>query len=193
MRITCAANNCQGYLPGNYKLYWSQVWDPLRSRNEAAFMWFIWHKVVAINEWRAYIALVSISKQCVFCLLNTNESIKHKFWGCIQPRRAWRWAMFTMHELCGVRIGNHDSLKWKQACLGNKSLRNTVEIIKIWHLLGGITLWTIPIECNNKVFNCEQWHESKVKHHIWDELIIYAKAAWESVSEEIFGHNQLRS
>jgi hypothetical protein len=46
-------------------------------------------------------------------------------------------------------------------------------------------LWTIWIERNNKVFNYEHWHESKVKHRIWDELIIYAKAAWERVIKHI--------
>ena len=58
----------------------------------------IWHKAVVINEWRARIAPVSISKRCVFCLPNTSESVKHKFWDCIQARRAWRWATYIMHE-----------------------------------------------------------------------------------------------
>ena len=46
-------------------------------------------------------------------------------------------------------------------------------------------LWTIWIERNNKVFNHEQWRESKVKHRIRDELIIYAKTAWEQVIKHI--------
>jgi hypothetical protein len=28
-------------------------------------------------------------------------------------------------------------------------------------------------------------HESKVKHRIWDELVIFAKEAWERVFEQI--------
>ena len=56
---------------------------------------------------------------------------------------------------------------------------------KFWHLLRGLTLWTIWIEFNDKVFNHEQWHEFKVKHKIWDELLIYAKAAWEHVLNQI--------
>ena len=56
---------------------------------------------------------------------------------------------------------------------------------KIWHLLRGITMWTIWIKRNDKVFNHGQWHESKVKHKIWDELIIYAKATWNRVIEQI--------
>ena len=33
-----AGDKWQGYLPRNYKFFWSQVWDPLRSGKEAAFM-----------------------------------------------------------------------------------------------------------------------------------------------------------
>lgn len=35
------------------------------------------------------------------------------------------------------------------------------------------------------MFNPKHWHESKVKHRIWGELIIYAKAAWERVLKQI--------
>ena len=56
---------------------------------------------------------------------------------------------------------------------------------KIWHLLRSITLWTIWIEHNDKIFNHEQWHETRVKHRIWDELILYAKSAWERVLKQI--------
>jgi hypothetical protein len=46
-------------------------------------------------------------------------------------------------------------------------------------------MWTIWIERNDKVFNHEQWHVSKVKHQIWDSLIFYAKVAWKRVVEQI--------
>ena len=45
--------------------------------------------------------------------------------------------------------------------------------------------WTIWIERNDKVFKREQWHETKVKHRIWEELIYYAMAAWKRVLEDI--------
>ena len=81
----------QGYLPGYYcRFYWSQVLDLLQSEKEVMFMWLVWHKDVVVNEWRARIALASIYEQCVFCLPNTSESVKHNFWDCIQARRAWR-------------------------------------------------------------------------------------------------------
>lgn len=55
----------------------------------------------------------------------------------------------------------------------------------MWHLLQGVTLWTIWIEGNDMVFNCRQlsWRESKVKHLICDDLITYAKMAWARVTE----------
>ena len=58
-------------------------------------------------------------------------------------------------------------------------------MIKVWNLLRGITLWTMWIERNDKVFNHEQWYESKVKQRIWDDLIIYTKAVWKRVLEQI--------
>lgn len=68
-------------------------------------MWSIWHKAVEVNEWRACIAPASISKQYVFCLPYTSESVKHKFLDCIKTRRAWRWATCITYELCFARCG----------------------------------------------------------------------------------------
>ena len=34
--------------------------------------------------------------------------LKHKFWDYIQARRAWRWATYTMYELCGTCTDNYD-------------------------------------------------------------------------------------
>ena len=35
------------------------------------------------------------------------------------------------------------------------------------------------------MFNQAQWHEAKLKQHIWDALIIYAKMTWKRVLEQI--------
>ena len=39
-----------------------------------------------------------------------------------------------------------------------------VKRIKVWHLHHNIMLWMIWIEHNDRVFNQEQWDESKIKH-----------------------------
>jgi hypothetical protein len=69
--------------------------------------------------------------------------------------------------------------------VGRKDSQKIRQKNKIWHPLRGIALWIIWIERNDKVFNHEQWHESKVKHWIWDDLIVYVKAAWNRVIEQI--------
>ena len=103
----------------------------------------------------------------------------------IQARQAWRWTTFIMHELCGVRTSNYDSFNWKQALFRERIPKKYGKIIKICHLLRGITLWTIWIKQNDKVFNQTHWHESKIKQQVWDELIIYAKMAWKRVTAQI--------
>ena len=79
-----------------------------------------WSRAIAVNEWRARIALTFISKECVFYIPNTRETIKPKIWDCIQTRRVWRWATYIMHELCGVTTCNYDSLNWKQILFGER-------------------------------------------------------------------------
>jgi hypothetical protein len=52
------------------------------------------------------------------------------------------------------------------------------------HLLRGIIPpWMIWVEWNDKAFNQEQWHESNMKHLIWDNLIMYSKVAWAMMVE----------
>jgi hypothetical protein len=108
-------------------------------------------------------------------LKKTNPKI-HGF-----ARRAWKWTTYIVHELCGVRTGHLDSFNWKQAIFGERIPYKFRKMTKIWHLLRGITLWTIWVERNDKVFNQEQWHESKMKARIWDTLLMYAHTAWQRV------------
>ena len=68
-----------------------------------------------------------------------------------------------MHELCGVRMGNYDTFNRKQVLFGERMPKKKGKMIKVWHLLRGTLLWTIWIEGNDKVFNQEHWHKSKVK------------------------------
>ena len=84
-----------------------------------------------------------------------------------------------------MRKGNYDCFSWKQALFGERIPKRYGKMIKIWHMLRGIILWNIWIERNNRVFNQEQWHVSKAKQRIWDDLIIYAKASWNWVLEHI--------
>ena len=116
-----------------------------------------------------------------FCFLDTSGSVQHKFWGCIQARCTWWWVIFIMHELFWVRTGKYVDFNWKQALVRERISKRFAKKIKIWHLLWGIGLWTIWTQRNGRAFNHEQWLESKMKHLIWDDLIMYVKATWARV------------
>lgn len=64
--MTQAVGKWQSYFLGNYRFYKSQVWDPTGPNKETPFVWFIWHKAMVVNEWRAHITPTSISKQCIY-------------------------------------------------------------------------------------------------------------------------------
>lgn len=57
--------------------------------------------------------------------------------------------------------------------------------MKIWHLLRNITLMTIGIERKDWIFNHKLWHDSKVKHIIWNDIILYPKVTWERVVKNV--------
>ena len=151
---------CPNRLPllllGNYKFYGSQVWDPAHSDKEATFLWSIWHKVVTVNEWRACIALSSISKQCVFFVvltqvngLNTSYRIAFKLGELDDgPLSSYKNYVGSEQVIMTVFIENKLSSR-------REFLRSSPRKMKIWHLLHGITLWTFLIEHSNHVFKQE--------------------------------------
>ena len=44
----------QGVLHHDFRLQWSSVWDKVHTRKEAELLWLIWHRAVAVNQWRMY-------------------------------------------------------------------------------------------------------------------------------------------
>lgn len=99
--------------------------------------------------------------------------------------RAWWWATFIMHKLCGVRTSRYYSFSWKQTIFGERIPWQFSKKTKVWNLLRGITMWTVWIVRNDRVFNHVQWNKAKVKHHIWNDLILYAKGAWDKLEKNI--------
>ena len=158
---------------------------PFRFGKEAAFIWLIWHKAVIVNECQARIASASICKHV------SHVSRTRANQSSIDSRTVFKLGgpgnglRSSYHELCVVKMGNYDNFNWKHAMFGERILYKLGKVIKIWHLLRSIILWHIWIECNDKMFNHEQRHEFKVNQRIWDELIIYAKATWKWVVEQI--------
>jgi hypothetical protein len=128
----------------------------------------------------AWLHNIHLQAMCFFASLtevnrsNTNFEIEFK------PEKLDSGLHLSCIKYVGLGLTTTIAFIRNKASLGKRPLRSC-QNIKIWHLLCGITLWTIWIECNDRVSNQKQWHESKVKHLIWDDLIMYAKVAWERV------------
>jgi hypothetical protein len=82
----------QGVLPMDYKLRWDNVWDGEKVRKEAGLIWLVWHRAVAVNEWRGRIN-VTMPQACKVCNTGTVESILHRFWECNSAKKVWSWDM----------------------------------------------------------------------------------------------------
>ena len=134
---------------------------------------------MGVDEWRAHIAPISIVKQLVYCLpmlvnwLNTNFGIALKLG---EHGNGWHSSCMNFVGLgpttMMILIGNKPSL-------GKGFLRSLPKKSRFGAFSKELLFWTKWIECNDRVFNHEQWHESKVKHIIWDDLDMYAKVARE--------------
>jgi len=61
----------------------------MRCRKEAAFMWAIWNKDVAINSWRAKVD-DSIIQTYPLSQCKVKTAI-HRFWDCSHTQCAWEY------------------------------------------------------------------------------------------------------
>lgn len=73
-----------------------------------------------------------------------------------------------------IRIQN--KLSW-----GKDPFQDFIKIIKIWHLHGALGFGRFELSVIKGRSTKEQWHKSKVKHLIRDDLIMYAKVTWARV------------
>ena len=69
-------------------------------------------------------------------------------------------------------------LSIKQAILADRPPRKFSDLSRIW-LLRGITLWTLWIARNDKVFNQHHWTPHKVESVVWQGLTDYVRIAWD--------------
>jgi len=63
----------RGILPGSFRLRWKTMWVKERTNKEARLLWLIWHKAVAVNQWRSQVDN-SINITCPVCPKRSEES-----------------------------------------------------------------------------------------------------------------------
>ena len=61
-------------IPPSTSLEWNIIWHKAKAQKEAAFLWSIIHKAVAVNEWRGKF-LMAINKSCPYCGPQLVESV----------------------------------------------------------------------------------------------------------------------
>ena len=152
---THVAGKWQGYLPRNYKFYWSQVWihiglarKQLSCGSSGIKQWQLMNGGLTLH-WPPspnnvfFVSLTQTNQS------NINFGIASKLGGLGDGPRS-SCMSFVELELATMIASNGNKLY-----LGKGFLRNSAKTIKIWHFLRNITLWTIWIECKDKVFNHE--------------------------------------
>jgi hypothetical protein len=90
------AEKWTGKLPNTYVPDWSDVWKPARPQKEAGFLWFIYHKAVAVNSWRAQIVprdqlLPPPNPSCICCPSHLPETVLHRFFSCTKTQVTWAY------------------------------------------------------------------------------------------------------
>ena len=103
------------------------------------------------------------------------------FWNCTQARRVWQWATFIMHNFVVLEPTTKIVSTGSKLILGRGFPRCLSSEPRFVTSTGALRFGLFESNAIMRCLNQKQWHESKVKHLIWDDYIMYAKVAWARV------------
>lgn len=86
-------------MPRSFKLRWPTIWTKERTQKECGLLWAIWHRAVAVNEWRGRID-GNIDQSCVVCGVGKREPVLHRFRECPSAQYVWTWSNKLITTLC---------------------------------------------------------------------------------------------
>jgi hypothetical protein len=109
-----------GILPMSYQPWWLDIWNKNRPQKEAGFLWSVLHCTVAINCWRAYMAL-GILVSYLRCQAGLDETILHRFHHYARTQSAYHFALTVLYTYFGISHmnGTWPALAWQQWLLGS--------------------------------------------------------------------------
>lgn len=93
-----------GILSHTFKLRWSTIWTTDITKKESGLLWAIWHRAMAVNEWRGRIS-ANVDQRCLVCTLGKKESVLHRFWECHSAQVVWSWSTNLIDLLCPMSNG----------------------------------------------------------------------------------------
>lgn len=140
-------------------------------------IWQIWHKAVAVNQWRQR-ASPDVDVRCEVCDLGAVESVLHRFWECPQAEDAWNFATRILNAVDNPSEAPWTRPRMKSAIFAARMPRKLYKIRRIWLLLRGIVLWSIWLARNDMVFNRQKWPSQQLCSVIWQGLTDYGRVAW---------------
>ena len=62
------------WLPLRFSFRWKANWGADRASKESGLIWQLWHRAIAVNDWRAKIS-PQIDTECLVCCTGESESI----------------------------------------------------------------------------------------------------------------------
>jgi hypothetical protein len=103
----------------------------------------------------------------------------HCFWKYTRAQRLWRFMTSLFAKLADpLNLFLWSLPTWQQAFFVEELTTHVKAIPRLWLLLQGITIWTMWISRNHKVFNGSVWPHEHLMSLVWQGLREYARAAW---------------
>ncbi|KAG0605466.1 hypothetical protein M758_9G061800 [Ceratodon purpureus] len=172
-----------GLVPVNFTPDWGAVWKTPRPRKEAAFLWSLYHRAVAVNQWRNR-AFPTSSALCQCCTAVVEESVIHCFYDCPSAARAWRLAFSALFQAATIPTGapTWPAFTWRQCLFGTELPPRFQAVTSTWSLIRGAVIWTIWLCRNACVFNDHRWTDAHLHQVLWDSILDLGRAHWAQVS-----------
>lgn len=151
-----------------------------RPRKEAAFLRSLYHKAIAVNQWRNQ-SHPPISALCTCCQSGVPECLKHCFFECDAAAGAWEFAFTILYHAAQEPQASMPwpKLEWPQCLLGAELPPQLQSTATLWALIRGVVVWTIWIWRNAAIFANDPWSPERVERMIWDGVLDLARMVWD--------------
>ncbi|KAG0575769.1 hypothetical protein KC19_5G029800 [Ceratodon purpureus] len=168
-----------GLISDRFSPNWHAVWTAARPRKEAAFLWSLYHRAIAVNHWRQR-AFPLLSEACTCCSTGESETLIHCFFSCSAATRAWQIAWRALSSAVGIPPGrqHRPGPTWDQCLLGTPLPGPFQQVENTWSLIRGAILWVIWIRRNACVFQNDPWPDAKLDRTVWDAVLDLGRSAW---------------
>jgi len=159
---------------------------------KVSWMWSVFHSVVAVHTWRAWIN-TSIDTRCNCCDLGTEESPYHRFYACPRAMEVWDYSQSIIYHIKDVQLinGPHVQLSFLQCVSGLSIPCRFQEIKSLWTLLHGSSLWVIWIAKNSVVFSQDWWPLELIQKVIWEAFLDAGRKA--QLKAQLGAHQRLQA